>query len=189
MKAAHPTRRYEDLRLETPPDLLDNKLQLLLLDLGHSGFLTADLDLPSYAMERSATLHIGKSGLPRWGELNRTYSGVERRTFVRDALETVLYWNIQLSRLGPFWIGYWNTFVLTKGEVRVEVCAPPESTDWRHIIDTTTATLRKHHYTAVPKELLDQPVQWLTTAQAYLLTDRNQPPHPTVSNVLFYDLV
>ena len=190
LRRTHPTGKYEELALDRlDPYTTSRQLKSLLQRVNSSQFARADIELASSEMERSHILHVGLDNGPSWGEFNRAVSGEERLTCLREHGGSLLYWNIQLSRVGPFWTGYWNEFAERRGRIMPELVSAPSSYDWVRIIDDTQSILASSGFTEVDQALLDIPVTWMTTASGYLLEGRGQNPSPTVQDCLFNDII
>src|SRR4051812_43575882 len=130
VRRVHADGKYENLLI----DLLDaytspGALRSLLQALNSSPALVAELELASQAADRSHTLHIGQRSRPSWERFNRALPDFARV----DELQkngSLLFWNVQLSRVGPFWTSYWNNFVLENGKPTPKLLTDPPGFEW-----------------------------------------------------------
>jgi hypothetical protein len=129
---------------------------------------------------KSHMLRIGLDDAPDWEILNRRLSSRERREAVmrRDG---ILYWNVMLSRVGPFWTGYWNRFFVSAGQVVPALTDPGCGMVWPKLIKDVTDTLAAHELKQVDPSLLKATVPWLR-----MVAD---PSSTTHSGVTVYDAV
>jgi hypothetical protein len=190
LKRMHPTGKYEEIALDRlDPYTTSRQLKSLLQRVNRSHLPIADIELASSDMERSHILHIGRGSGPSWGEFNRSMSDEERLTSLREHAGSLTYWNIQLSRVGQFWTGYWNEFTVQRGRIMPDIVPAPSDYEWLKIISETRAILTSTGLTEVEQALLDVPVTWMTSAAGYLLDERGRSPSPTVQNCLFNDII
>jgi hypothetical protein len=189
MRRVHRDGRYESVAPGSfDAHLSDRDLQSLVKRVNSIPGARAVLELAAQLMDRSHTLHVSEADRPTWEEFNRLATEPERLHELRAVGEPLLYWNIRLSRLGPFWASTWNRFFVRRGRVGVEVCAEPAGFEWHTIICRVTDTLQSLKLEHLDYEVLDKPVPWLSSSADYLLESRGQYPGPTVYNVLFEDL-
>jgi len=185
----HPTGRYEDLALgmmdhhwaeEGPSHLLN---QLIAVP-----GVSACLELAEFEMERRHVLHVGRQEAPTWQEFHRLFSDEDRREALQEGGGSIVYWNILLSRLGPFWTSYWNEFTEQGGRIAPELCTPPDSFEWKTVVVNVEELLRGEGLTRVNPELLDRPVRWLLVSPEHHSPVAGGAGNPSVYYALFEDL-
>jgi hypothetical protein len=57
----------------------------------------------------------GVSTAPDWQAFNREYVDKARVAAIAECGGNVVYWNILLSLMGPFWTDHWNSFTMVEG--------------------------------------------------------------------------
>lgn len=187
VRRLYPQGTYEAMEYEQLDAHLDaSRLQHLVRALSNLPKAQVELEPGTHGTERSHTLYLGLRGLPTWGEFNRIYSASERRAALERHPEGITYWFISLSRVGPFWMSYWNSFRLQEGRIVPELVAPPATPKWRNLVDTVRMFLSSQGITEIEQPVLDQPLEFLTTAENDLLRSRGFS-HPTVYHCLFGD--
>jgi hypothetical protein len=188
IRGLHPSGRYEDLS----PDRLDAHLAVRQLEsvvgqVNATPEASADLEMAAQSLERRHILHVTEKGRPSWHQFNRFLTDEARVNILRRQ-GALLYWNIRLSRVGPFCTSYWNEFVLRRGIITPELSSSPTGDEWKRIIRSVEAILAASGLTWVPPDLLERPIPWLFSTADYLLESRRRFPGPTAYHVLFGDL-
>ena len=189
LRRLHPTGRYEDLALgmmdhhwaeEGPSHLLN---QLIAVP-----GVSACLELAEFEMERRHVLHVGRQEAPTWQEFHRLFSDEDRREALQEGGGSIVYWNILLSRLGPFWTSYWNEFIEQGGRIVPEPSSAPDTFEWKIVVNGVEEILRDEGLTRVSRELLDRPVQWLSVSPDHHSPVARKIGNPTVYDALFEDI-
>ncbi len=189
LHALHPGQLYEAPDLEVfDRHLRPEAMRMLLSRVADQNCLIAELEPALSEMDRSNHLHIGLCSLPSWSKFNRGLEGHARLAALRDHGGSIVYWNIDLSRVGPFWKGFWNRFTEHRGRVIPELSNEPSSSEWTEGVSSTRDVLASFNLRELPPDVLALPVHWLKTHMSAMLMQRGQSPHPTVENGLFTDL-
>jgi hypothetical protein len=135
-------------------------IEALSEELGATAFAVVELDPLDYEFERSYTVYIGRSSAPSWMEFNREMEEPERTRVLRTEAEPLVYWVLRLSRVAPYWAGYWNQFDLKQGRVRPNVAAQPSSWEWASIAGQVRKTLAERGIEELSQPTLDASLPW-----------------------------
>jgi hypothetical protein len=109
---------------------------------------------------RSHMLYVGLHDFPDWQHLNRSLTGAARVSEVSRHPEGIPYWIIMISRLGPFWHGYWNVFRMRDGRVVPEWARDHRAGDWPHIRRGVSRIFADVNLCEVRRDVLDARVKW-----------------------------
>lgn len=189
IRRAHPTGRYADVeQCVLDAHLSLDRIRDLIEDLERQVLLRVDIVPPEPDYDRSFVGYVGRRSDPGWLEFNRTLGPHERLEEVRGRLSPLLFWVIQLSRLGPYWWGSWNQFVEVDGRIAAEVAPQPEGPEWRSIIEHVTAVLEDHQFEQIDESVLQAPVAWLDATDIPTLRSLGKGTGPTVYECLFSEV-
>ena len=189
IRRVHPSGEFEEPLLDRFDEHLgSDRLTFLLRQVRAVPSATADLELPTTPAERSCTLYVGVEGAPRWACFNRELLGRQRLIALRSYGGEIAFWIIMISRVGPFWMSYWNRFQEHGGEVVPEVATELPWSPWPRITNGIRAVLTQFGLREVDTAVLDTPIYWMSTAVGYLLEQRGRSPLPTVYHSLFGDI-
>jgi hypothetical protein len=134
---------------------------------------------------RSHVLHVGLSVAPDWQAFNREYARQARAAAIRERDGEIVYWNILLSRIGPFWTDYWNGFRVVDGLARPVQIGAPESAGWTSIRREVANCLAWFGLKLVGGDLLGLRVSLSDEKDRSTSTGADQP---TVYDALFSDV-
>jgi hypothetical protein len=109
---------------------------------------------------KSHIIHVGGCDAPDWEEFNRGMTPPERRAAVARCEDGLAYWNVKVSRMGPFWTGYWNTFRLQGDRVVPESSGVPGEYEWVEILRHTKTVLSSNGLLEISREMLDRTLRW-----------------------------
>lgn len=163
LRIAYPTGVLADLGEQSLDKHMGlDEILLFVQEISRNGLVTAVLE-PEVV--KSHVLHVGLSGDPDWELLNREMTDEQRSDVVRRRGH-VAYWNLLLSRIGPFWTGYWNTFQLMNGRVLPSWSESVVSGAWPRIRSTVSTVLSDAGFIEVPHRLWNAPVNLLWSASS-----------------------
>jgi hypothetical protein len=183
LRSAYPSLVLEDL----DPDALDKHLPLdqlpaLLERLSVIRGMNAVIE-PEIV--RSHLLHVGRDEYPDWESFNRGSSRSERNVAIAEAGGELAFWNILLSRVGPFWTAYWNTFRIRQERVVPELTEQPADVRWSAIMKAVQAELGSSGIYEVDPRLRGDSITWLR----YTHDDADEHSRsPTIYDALFSDV-
>lgn len=190
LRLAHPGGIYEEPAREAwdrhfSAPVLERTLEELF-DIPGTRSVVA---VPEWEVERSYTVYMGLETAPSWEEFNRGLTGPQRSRTLEKLGGAIDYRVIRLSRIGPFWMDFWNRFEARRGRIEAVLIAGPETPTWIAAEPRVRALLSQAGLSEVRRPLLDAPVPWLSTVLADELARRGRTPHPTVQEALFIDLI
>jgi hypothetical protein len=184
LRRVYPTGTLDEPDLEAlDQHLRGDRLEALFHAIASLRGLNAVLEVE---IVRSHVLRIGTDDTPDWERLNREFGDRQRKAAVAAAREGLLYWNIMLSRIGPFWSEYWNLFQVREGIVVPEVVHQPRSSQWMTIINQVRPALATFGVCQVSEDMLAVPVPWLTVSSE--IASKAPPRRATVYDGLFSDI-
>ncbi|HYW10029.1 MAG TPA: hypothetical protein VE913_23890 [Longimicrobium sp.] len=188
-RAAHrvyPTQFFDELDTSVADthlsmEHLDDVLQAIASISG----ITAVVEVE---MVKTHVLHVGLESAPTWEELNRVFTPRERVSAVARSGADLLYWNILLSRFGPFWTGYWNRFDRKQGRVVAKLVNQGDSEEWCRIRAHVTAAFSTFGLREVPSELLDSRLSWLDVRDSHGTAHQRDGRGPSIYDAFFSDV-
>ena len=189
LRRLHPTGAYEGLVLENLDQHWPAGGVLSLLEqVGGASGLSACLEPLDFPVQRRHVLHIGLQEAPDWEEFNRLLSPSERAEALEGNGGSIAYWNILLSRLGPFWTGNWNVFGEKEGNIEPELSEVPHSFEWGIAVNRVHEIFSQFYLAEVDSGSLFTLVSWMTLSRKYWSPAGTPPPkHPTLYDALFED--
>jgi hypothetical protein len=182
LSQVYPTGALEDLTPDVLDVHLDNeRLDALLGSVARVDGLTVVFE-PE--LVKSHCLHVGVAGAPDWEAFNRELSLRQRVSAVAERNGQIVYWNILLSRLGPFWTDYWNTFEVRKNQAVPSLTEPSTTPEWTAVRSNVRRVLGSFGLRRVGRELSSLRTEWL----AHHGDPRSSGPRPTVFDALFSEM-
>lgn len=152
----YPSGRYSEYRA----NLLDQhyeegQLERLLGAIGSVPLAVAELDALDSDGDKSHTLYVGLAARPSWIDFNRRLEEQQRLRTLRATDEPLVYGTIRLSRVGPFWMSYWNRFRAKDRKAVPELIDEPTSWEWSSIVAQLRKILAGHQITELGAGILD----------------------------------
>jgi len=188
LRRMHPTGKYEDLLAERLDQHLSwDQLHTLVRDLKMIPGVCVYLDPAESEDDRSHVIYVGTALAPAWDSFNRVLSDPEREAALHS-LGSITYWIIRLSRVGPFWMDFWNQFVRLGHRIVPEFSTRAPTLEWQFITSTVSSILSSYSLEFLSSASLHVPVNWMTTDERDLLVERGLDPTPTVYDGLFSNL-
>lgn len=189
LRAAHPTGHYGVLDADALDEhLTPDRIESLLAELRANFLVEAEIAPPEPDYDRSFVCYVGLRSGPGWHEFNREFSEDQRLTEVRNRLSPLVYWVIQLSRLGPYWTGYWNSFEEADGRISPATASPPDDADWLSAIQHVSEVLHVQRFEEIGNSTLGAPVAWLDASDIPTLRSTGKDTGPTVYECLFSEI-
>lgn len=177
---------YASGQFEDAQPMLDRRtprarLMQMLCDFEECGLLRAEMLAPHPSYERCHELYVRLRAAPAWRELNvDAIEGPEEKRvqLVRDNGGAICYWAIKLSRLSPYFVDCWNTFVEDHGRVVPRETQPPGDYEWSQIQAHVGVVLEDGGWVRLPDEIASCPVPWIDTATWPVVPyNENGPPN------------
>lgn len=189
IRRAHPGGAYGSLDLDgLDKHLSPERLRSLAERMQTHVLLQVEIVPPEPEYDRSFTCYIRRRTEPSWIEFNRIMDPDERRLAVQERISPLVYWIIQLSRLGPYWRGYWNRFEEADGRVVAEGCARPENDEWEGIVEHVSDALTASGFQEIEEALLQERVPWLEAEGVSTLRSARSGTPPTVYECVFSEI-
>jgi hypothetical protein len=159
LRHAYPTMVLDELDVAVlDRDPTEERLTKMLSSIASTPHLTAVLEAE---IGRAHVLHVNCANAPDWQQLNREFSGPERERAVVTSGGRIVYWNILLSRIAPFWTGHWSMFQVEHGTVFPRVVPEEAGKMWTQVTSAVRSILASYGFREVSQELLDSPVKSL----------------------------
>jgi hypothetical protein len=181
LQRAYPTKVIDELHVSIlDSDLPSDRLRDLFNSIASTPQSKAVFEVD---VGKAHVVHVGYEGVPDWEELNREFTSRERFVAIAESGGGILYWNILLSRIAPFWAGYWNFFQVKNDEVCPEIVAEDTGDVWTHVTFSVRSTLASYGLHEVSQALLDSPVTWLHPEP------NSKPAGSTTHRLTVYDAI